>query len=183
MFYQPRLKVSFIALFCLFFVINTCLYSQKKEILKPSGVAIMVYHSKGGGTANLDKTVKEDFIRALKEKGQSFNNNDFSLELLLNVKKIKGTNKIAISVVQTLPFPKAVVDLGAKNEIFYAVFDSAKRANLPAKGKFVREDISKGYMQQFRTIQDDNLEIIDIDELNNFAEKTIARIFVNRKDK
>lgn len=145
-------------------------------------MSIMVYHSKNG-SIDLDKKVKDSFISALNKKGLSLTNDDFSLELLLKVKKIKGTNKIAISVIKTEPFPKAAVDLGAKNEIFYAIFDSAKRANLPTKGKFVREDVSKGYMQQFRTIMGDNLDIIDIDDLNKFAEKTIAKIFVNVKDK
>lgn len=99
------------------------------------------------------------------------------MQLLLNVKEIEGSNKIAISIIETEPFPKAAVDLGARNEIFYASLDSSKQVNLPIEGKFIREDVSKSYMQQFKMIPEDNIEILDKAEIDKFAEKITTKMF------
>jgi hypothetical protein len=170
-------KVFLILLFAMFFSIHSNLYSQQSQnnrTLKISYTMLYSESSSGKGYSNLEMSVLDSFKKYLEANGL-FSGDDFEIELLLDVKEIKETNKIAISVVEMNVLPKEAVEIGRKSEIFYSSLDEKKKAELTEEGRFIREYVSEEYLKQFRQIWNQYLEVIEINDLDNFTQKIISK--------
>lgn len=174
MFYQKFTQVILLILCLSFFFPQTNLQSQTNQNRIPSKVNVTMFASEGDFT-DLELSVMNTFKEVLKENGL-LSENDNDIELLLNVKKISDNdNKIILSIVETGVIPDEVVEVGKKAEIFYSVLDDTKKSNLSNEGKFIREYVSSEYMKQFRMIWSNSLEIIDINDLENYCRNVVNK--------
>lgn len=174
MFYQKFTDAILIVLCFSFFFLSTNLQSQTNQNIIPSKVNVTMFASEDSYT-HLELSVMNTFKEVLKENGL-LSENDNDIELLLNVKKINGEdNKIILSIVEMGVIPDEVVEVGKKAEIFYSVLDDIKKSNLPNEGKFIREYVSSEYMKQFRMVWSNSLEIIDINDLENYCRKVVKK--------
>jgi hypothetical protein len=175
MFSQKYSQAILLVLFFSFFMLQSNLQSQEKKNEMSSKINVTMIASEGG-FSDLEMSVINTFKKVLEENGLfSENDNDIDIELLLKVKKTEDDNKIILYVLEMQVLPKKTVEVGKKAEIFYSMLDDNKKANLPEEGKFIREYMSAEFMKQFRMIWDDILEIIDINEIESFSQKIVAK--------
>ena len=144
--------------------------SQKKELSKIS----YTMFASGSGYSELEKNLMDKLQTSL-EKNDLFSSDSFQIELLLGIKTIDGTNKVAISVAELMPLTSEQILKGKNIEMFYSSKDEKDKDNLSEDGKFVRKYVSEEYLKQFRTVWNNNLEVVEVSDLDNFIEKLISK--------
>lgn len=162
-----------VLLFAVFYSFHSNLYSQSSQNHITTKIGFTIFAS-GDNYSDLEKSLINSFKESLEAKGL-FSETDFDIELLIAIKEINGTNKVAIQVSETEVLPKEAIEIGKKAEIFYSSLDEKKKAKLPEEGKIVREYVSEEYLKQFRSIWSNDLEIIEKSEIDNFIQKIISK--------
>ncbi|MEE9431344.1 MAG: hypothetical protein V3V16_09910 [Melioribacteraceae bacterium] len=128
----------------------------------------------------IGKKITKYCNNALEEKGMfSGNSNEFDVEYLIDY-KILSDSKIIVAVTVMDVIPKELVKLGVDNEIFYknTKIDSKK---LSDRGKEVRKYVNSEYVQQFRMITDNFIDIISEDEIEEWSNKITSQYFAVNK--
>ena len=159
--------------FTVFLSFPSYLNSQPSQNSTTTKICLAIFGS-GNNYSDLEKTLINSFQESLEAKGL-FSETDFDMELLIAIKEIDGTNKVAIQVSEMQVLPKEAVEVGKKAEIFYSWLDEKKKAELPEQGKFVREYASEEYLKQFRLIWSNGLDIVEKAEIDNYVQKIVSK--------
>lgn len=125
--------------------------------------------------SDLEKSLLDIFKTTLAFENM-YSENDAELELLLALKDIEESNKLAISVTVIQRLPDNIINEMAKQEVFYSQLNANKKSQLPSEGKLIREYVSAEYLKQFGMVIDNHLEIVDSGGLDEFV-----KAFVNKK--
>ncbi|MFN3694830.1 MAG: hypothetical protein ACK4UV_07460, partial [Ignavibacterium sp.] len=123
----------------------------------------------------LEKSLLESFKSTLASENM-YSEADAELELLLAIKDIGESDKLAISITLIQLLPDNIIDEMAKQEVFYSQLNANQKSKLTSEGKMIREFVSAEYLKQFGMVIDNHLAIVDKSGLNEFV-----KAFVNDK--
>lgn len=121
------------------------------------------------GFTQLEKKVFNMFVSELGKNGL-YSKDNYELEYLIDVKpvEIDGVEKIILSITTLYVVPEEVVKLNAKEEAFYT-FASDKKLPVNDEARKIRQYVSGEYIKQFRMIQDNYLDIVELKFLNDYV--------------
>ncbi|MCP5061158.1 MAG: hypothetical protein GY936_01675 [Ignavibacteriae bacterium] len=153
---QYRLVLIFILLYS-----SNNFAQNSKDINSPKIKVSVILRNQD--SPEIGNKIIESFKKSLQQKGLFAENDEvFDTEMLINYKTLFGTKKssIVVSVTVMDVIPQEIVKLGAENEVFYKITNSKTPDNISDKGKEVRHYMSSEYMQQFRMLADNSIDVI-----------------------
>lgn len=147
------------------------LFSQPSIPKELAKISFTMFSSETG-YSDLEQNLMDKLQASLKNNGL-FSIDNFQIELLLGIKKIDETNKIAISVAELIPLSEEQIQKGKNVEMFYSSKDN--KNNLSEDGKSIRKYVSEEYLKQFRTVVNNKIEIIELSDLDSFVQKLVSK--------
>ncbi len=141
------------------------------------GVEVTAVLSVTDGTHDLERAILSDFRDELKARNIP-ETGEYQMRLVIDAREVEigGKKRIVLSITEMDALPEEVIALGAKEELFY--LGKMKPSSRPEEGKFIRDFVSRDWLEQFHSLRDQSLFVIAPEEISRAIEEYVDSLLV-----